>query len=287
MANIIIVGSASMDLVVQTNIIPNAGETVLGYDFFSTPGGKGANQAVAAAHLHDSVYMIGAVGDDVYGKEILENLKQHHVDTSLIDIIENEASGTAHITLFENDNRIIVVPSANQYVTPERAISKLKQFKAGDIVLLQQEIPEATVEAVIRYAHDNGLRVVLNPAPFRPIDRTLIDMVDYLTPNETESEQLFEHNVSDALVQYEKRLIITQGAKGALYYDEEQILVPSIKANVVDTTGAGDVFNGALAAGLIENKDLGDAILFANKAASFAVTGIGAQGAIPNRSDLE
>ncbi|RIP17104.1 ribokinase, partial [Staphylococcus gallinarum] len=117
MGKIIVIGSASIDLVVKTDILPEAGETVMGTSFFTNPGGKGANQAVAAARLSNEVYMIGAVGDDAYGKQILENLKDNHVDTTYMDIIDNEKSGTAHITLFEDDNRIIVVPAANNYIT--------------------------------------------------------------------------------------------------------------------------------------------------------------------------
>lgn len=287
MKKIIVIGSASIDLVVQTNKIPDTGETVLGEAFFTTPGGKGANQAVAAARLYDEVYMIGAVGDDVYGREILDNLIKNGVDVSHMDVIQNEVSGTAHITLFEEDNRIIVVPSANQHVLPETVLPKLEEFASGDIILLQQEIPAKTVEAVINFASENGLKVMLNPAPYRKINVDLVDKVDWLTPNETESALLFEGKIDKGLISYPNKLIVTQGAKGATYYDNKLILVPGIEREVVDTTGAGDTFNGALAVGLIENRNFSDAILFANKAASFSVTGLGAQGAMPYRSQIE
>lgn len=129
MGNIIVIGSASIDLVVKTDILPNVGETVMGESFFTNPGGKGANQAVAAARLSDHVYMIGAVGDDDNGQQILSNLNNNNVNTAYMDVIENEASGTAHITLFDDDNRIIVVPAANNYVTPDKVIPKLDFLK--------------------------------------------------------------------------------------------------------------------------------------------------------------
>ncbi|PHK49079.1 ribokinase [Staphylococcus edaphicus] len=287
MKKIIVIGSASIDLVVKSKILPEAGETVMGDSFFTTPGGKGANQAVAAARLSDQVYMIGAVGNDSYGKQILENLKQNHVDISYMDIIDNEKSGTAHITLFEDDNRIIVVPAANNYVTPEKVLPKLEHFSEGDIILLQHEIPEDTIRSVVTYAQKQGMKIILNPAPYRKLDIDVIEKVTWLTPNESESELLFEHQVEEALKTYPRKLIITQGAKGALFYSDSQQLIEGYKKEVVDTTGAGDTFNGALAVALIENKSLEEAVNFANLAGSFSVTGLGAQGAMPHRKDLE
>lgn len=287
MGKIIVIGSASIDLVVKTDILPEAGETVMGTSFFTNPGGKGANQAVAAARLSNEVYMIGAVGDDAYGKQILENLKDNHVDTTYMDIIDNEKSGTAHITLFEDDNRIIVVPAANNYITPDIVLPKLENFGEDDIILLQHEILEATVQSVVTYAAKHGIKVVLNPAPYRELDKEVIEKVTWITPNESESELLFDHQVEQALKAYPRKLIITQGAKGALFYSDTQQLIEGYKKEVIDTTGAGDTFNGALAVALIENKSLEDAVNFANLAGSFSVTGLGAQGAMPYRKDLE
>ena len=198
MGKIIVIGSASIDLVVQTEILPEAGETVMGSSFFTNPGGKGANQAVAAARLSNEVYMIGAVGDDDNGKHILSNLEQNNVNTTYMDIIKNEKSGTAHITLFDDDNRIIVVPASNNYVTAESVLPKLKNFSAGDIIVMQHEIPESTIQAVVDYAIDHGMKVILNPAPYRKLDKAIIDKVTWLTPNETESELLFDYQVDDA-----------------------------------------------------------------------------------------
>lgn len=287
MENIVVIGSSSIDLVVKTDVLPQAGETVMGNSFFTTTGGKGANQAVAAARLSNKVYMIGAVGDDENGKQIIENLEQNNVDTTFMDKIENETSGTAHITLFEGDNRIIVVPAANNHVTPEKVLPKLERFGAGDIILMQHEIPEHTIKEVTDYAVKHDMKVILNPAPYRNIDKEIIDKVTWITPNESESELLFESGVDEALKAYPRKLIVTKGAAGAMFYNDSQQLVKGYKKKVVDTTGAGDTFNGALAVALIENKPLEEAVDFANLAGSFSVTGLGAQGAMPYRKELD
>lgn len=287
MGNIVVIGSASIDLVVKTSELPNTGETVMGDTFFTNPGGKGANQAVAAARLSDKVYMIGAVGEDAHGQQIMDNLKQNNVDTHFIDVIKNEHSGTAHITLYENDNRIVVVPGANNYVTPENVLPKLEQFQGGDIIMMQQEIPEDTITAVVNYASNHGMKVILNPAPYRPLNSEIINKVNWLTPNESESQLLFNQKEAEALTQLPNKLIITQGAAGATFYSDSQYHIDGYKREVIDTTGAGDTFNGALAVALNENKALADAIDFANLAASFSITGYGAQGAMPYRKDLD
>ena len=241
---------------------------------------------MAAARLSDQVYMIGAVGDDDYGQQILSNLNENNVDTQFMDVIDNESSGTAHITLYDNDNRIIVVPAANQYVTAERVLPKLAQFQAGDIILMQHEIPEETIEAVVDYAVQHQIKVMLNPAPYRKLKQDILDKVTWLTPNETESELLFDNQVDSALQSYPRKLIVTQGADGAVFL-MDLYKSARIQKEVIDTTGAGDTFNGALAVALNDNKTLEKAVDFANLAGSFSVTGLGAQGAMPYRKDLD
>lgn len=287
MNNIIVVGSSSIDLVVNTNKIPNAGETVLGKSFFTTPGGKGANQAVAAARLSAEVYMIGAVGNDAYGTQIINNLKDNNVNTDYMDTIENVQSGTAHITLYEEDNRIIVVPGANNHIKPDTVIPKLAKFNSGDIIILQKEIPSDTVDAVVKYAYENNLKVILNPAPYRALSQETIDRVTYLTPNESENELLFGNDLDKVIANYPNKLIVTRGDQGAVYFDTIIRNIAGHKQNVVDTTGAGDTFNGALAVALIEKMDLAKAIDFANMAGSLSVTQLGAQGAMPYRQDIQ
>ena len=287
MNNIIVVGSSSIDLVVSTTKIPNAGETVLGESFFTTPGGKGANQAVAAARLSAEVYMIGAVGNDAYGTQIIDNLKANNVNTDYMDTIENVQTGTAHITLYEEDNRIIVVPGANNHIKPDTVIPKLAKFNSGDIIILQQEIPSDTVDVIVKYAHNNNLKVILNPAPYRALSQETIDSVTYLTPNESESELLFGYDLEKVIANYPNKLIVTRGDQGAVYFDTTVRNIAGYKQKVVDTTGAGDTFNGALAVALIEKMELADAIDFANIAGSLSVTQLGAQGAMPYRQDLD
>lgn len=197
-------------------------------------------------------------------------------------------SGTAHITLSDNDNSIIVVPSANNEVTPEYVKQALEATKAGDIVLLQQEIPAETVEVAVKYCYEHELISILNPAPYRDIADDVIEQATYITPNETESENMFEGEVNQALERYPDKLIVTLGELGAMYHDGvEQVEIKGFKRDVKDTTGAGDTFNGALAVGLQRGYDLPKALTFANLAASYSVTGMGAQGGMPTLEDLE
>lgn len=286
---IIVIGSASMDLTVQTQVMPDQGETILGETLYMAPGGKGANQAVAAARLkrNRDVYMIGAVGDDAFGQTILNNLRQHGVNVDYMQTIEGEHSGTAHITLYEQDNRIIVVPAANNRIVPEVVLPILQRFEKGDIIVMQQEIPAKTVEAVIDEAAQLGLQVILNPAPYRALDNRLLNKVTYLTPNESECQQLFGESMDDALAQHPNQLIVTLGAEGAVYFDQTRQTVPAYPCDVVDTTGAGDTFNGALAVALSEGQSFETAIQFANMASSFAVSALGAQGGIPTREVVD
>ncbi|UDI77255.1 ribokinase [Staphylococcus taiwanensis] len=285
--HIYVIGSMSMDLVVSTDIVPGKGETVLGNSFFTTPGGKSANQAVAAARLGQDVHMVGRIGNDTFGEDIFQNLKNNGVN---VEHVKSTAgpSGTAHITLADNDNSIIVVPSANNEVTPEYVKQALEATKAGDIVLLQQEIPSETVEAAVKYCYERELISILNPAPYRDIADDVIEQATYITPNETESENMFEGDVDQALERYPDKLIVTLGELGAMYHDGvEQVEIKGFKRDVKDTTGAGDTFNGALAVGLQRGYDLPKALTFANLAASYSVTGMGAQGGMPTLEDLE
>ncbi|MCI2773853.1 ribokinase [Staphylococcus petrasii] len=284
---IYVIGSMSMDLVVATSIVPGKGETVLGESFFTTPGGKGANQAVAAARLGQDVHMIGRIGNDTFGEDIFQNLKNNQINVEHVKPTEGP-SGTAHITLADNDNSIIVVPSANNEVTPDYVQEALASTQPGDIVLLQQEIPAETVETAVKYCYEHDVISILNPAPYREISDDVLEQVTYLTPNETESENMFEGDVDGALERYPDKLIVTLGELGAVYHNGlEQVEIKGFKREVKDTTGAGDTFNGALAVGLQKGYDLAEAVTFANLAASYSVTGMGAQGGMPTFEDLE
>ncbi|MBL0846724.1 MULTISPECIES: ribokinase [Mammaliicoccus] len=288
MKKITVIGSMSIDLVVSASKRPGKGETILGDDFFTTPGGKGANQAVAAARLGEKVQMVGRIGEDDFGKEIYGNLKNNHVIVDGVEPVTHVPSGTAHITLSEQDNSIIVVPSANNEVTPDFVKKHLEALTEGDIVLLQQEIPSETVEYVVEFCSENGLVSILNPAPYREINKSIIEKVDYLTPNETESDEMFKGDLDDALSAYPMKLIVTLGDKGAVYHNgKEKVQVDGFKRDVKDTTGAGDTFNGAFAVALQKEYNLEKALAFANLAASYSVTGMGAQGGMPTLEDIK
>ncbi|MEB8068794.1 ribokinase [Mammaliicoccus fleurettii] len=288
MKKITVIGSMSIDLVVSASKRPGKGETILGDDFFTTPGGKGANQAVAAARLGEKVQMVGRIGEDDFGKEIYGNLKNNHVIVDGVEPVTHVPSGTAHITLSEQDNSIIVVPSANNEVTPDFVKKHLEALTEGDIVLLQQEIPSETVEYVVEFCSENGLVSILNPAPYREINKSIIEKVDYLTPNETESDEMFKGDLDDALSAYPMKMIVTLGDKGAVYHNgKEKVQVDGFKRDVKDTTGAGDTFNGAFAVALQKEYNLEKALAFANLAASYSVTGMGAQGGMPTLEDIK
>lgn len=287
MSKIFVFGSMSVDLVTECERNPKKGETILGTIFFMTTGGKGANQAVAAARLGADVYMVGCVGDDAFGKMIIDNLQENNVNIDNVKVISDCASGTASIMLANNDNSIVVVPSANHQLTIEQANQSLMKMSLNDIAVIQNEIPFEIIKYVIEYCYDKDIRVIYNPAPYIDIPLHLLDKTTYFTPNETEVEALFSGQFEEVLPQYAKQMIVTVGEKGAIFYDDDLVNIPAYLQEVVDTTGAGDTFNGALAVGMSEGMSLEDAITFANKAAGLSVTGLGAQGGMPSRLQVE
>lgn len=286
-----VVGSINMDMIVTAERIPSKGETIKGNDISYIPGGKGANQAVAAARLGAEVEMFGCVGNDDAGRILVENLIKENIHTRNIHIIDGVTTGIAVITVAENDNSIIVVAGANNAVDKAYVESISKDLISCDMVLLQHEIPQETVEYVIQICHENQIKVVLNPAPARPVRKEVIDMIDYLTPNEHEAAIIFgdEINTEDLLKQFPEKLIITQGEKGVSVCQKsgETLLVPARKAKVVDTTGAGDTLNGAFTVAISNNKNIAEALLFANIAASLSTEKFGAQGGMPRYEDVE
>ncbi|HIW33155.1 MAG TPA: ribokinase [Candidatus Paenibacillus intestinavium] len=289
MVKVCVIGSCAMDLVVTSTKRPHAGETVLGEHFSTVPGGKGANQAIAAARLGADVTMIGCIGKDIYGKAIIDNLISNNVNVTFVDSKSDVDSGTAHIILAEGDNSIIVVKGANDHVSPSLVEQAMDTIKSVDIVLVQQEIPEDTVSYVSDICHKFEVPLLLNPAPARFISKTIIENATYLTPNEHECAILFpEYTTSEALRKYPNKLFITEGSSGVRYYNgEQEILVPTYKVDAIDTTGAGDTFNAALAVALAEGNSIEASLKFANRAASLSVTKFGAQGGVPTRSEVE
>lgn len=289
MAKITVVGSSSMDLVVTSSKRPGAGETVLGEAFNTVPGGKGANQAVAASRLGAEVTMIGCVGDDHFGQIILKNLAANGVLIDHVEPVTGMESGTAHIVLAEGDNSIVVVKAANDCVTPDYIERKTEVIRQSDIVIIQQEIPEETVAYVSRLCAEFQIPLILNPAPVRPVPEEVVEQTAYITPNEHEAAALFgDEPLEEVLRRYPNKLIVTEGKRGVRYYDgTQEVRVPGYQVNAVDTTGAGDTFNGALAVALAEGRSLRESLDFANRAAALSVTKFGAQGGMPTRSEVE
>lgn len=278
-----------MDLVVTAFKRPEKGETIIGESFKTVPGGKGANQAVAAARLGAEVTMVGCIGTDSFGDVILDNFIKNGVHTEYVERVTGVESGTAHITLAEGDNSIIVVKGANNYLTPALVDRAKQAILEADIVLIQQEIPEETVDYVAELCHANGIALLLNPAPARPIKKEVIEKASYITPNELEAAILFDNNdILASFKQYPNKLFITEGKNGVRFFNgNEEILVPAYQVETLDTTGAGDTFNAAFAVALAEGKTIQDSVRFANRAASLSVTKFGAQGGMPVRSEVE
>jgi len=302
-AKIIVVGSLNTDLVACATRIPVAGETITGHTFFSACGGKGANQAYAAARLGARVEMIGCVGQDDFGKQMRANLEHAGCDTSGVVAIPGVSSGIALIFVADSgQNSIVVVPGANERLTPADVESAKPRFSGAAALLLQLETPLATVQAAATAARSWGVRVILDPAPApsTPLPAELLRHVDVLTPNESEAAllaglapgrmnaaQAFE--VARKLQQLGPRTVIVKlGDQGCALSDgnvEHALPAPRVKA--VDTTAAGDVFNAALAVAFGEGADVLAACRVANRAAALSVTRRGAQPAAPSRAELD
>lgn len=291
MKKIAVIGSLNMDITVYANRIPEKGETVIGNNLQSTPGGKGANQAVAIAKLGGTVEMFGCVGNDCAGISLIDNLNVEGVRTEYIQRMQNIPTGTAIVTVGEANNTIVVVPGANNCVTSAYFDSIVHQVAAYDIIMLQHEIPAAAVDYIINWCHENEKLVILNPAPGRIVSAEILEKVTFLTPNELEAKFLFgaELRVEQLLVRYPNKLIITQGSKGVSIGKPSGAIhtIPAREAEVVDTTGAGDAFNGAFAYQIALGNEICEAARFANTAASIAIGKCGAQGGLPTLNDIE
>jgi ribokinase len=286
MKKITVIGSINMDLVTQTNSVPKMGETVMGQSFFTIPGGKGANQAVAAAKLGADVTMIGLVGDDAFGREYIDYLKTQKVDVNHVQPVADEKTGIASILLSGGDNSIIVVPGANHRMTPELVERHEDVIANSDLLLLQLEIPMESVEKAAELAKKHGVKVVLNPAPFQRMSKSLLENVDYITPNEHEAELLMKAAEEPNL--FLNKLVVTRGSEGVSYIENNQgFYVGSYQVDVIDTTGAGDTFNGAFSVALLEGKKMSDSCKFACAAAALSVTKLGAQVGMPDREEVK
>lgn len=295
---IVVIGSTNMDMVVKTEYIPAPGETVLSSSFFMNPGGKGANQAVAVARLGGKVTFISKIGNDVFGKQSTRILDEEGINTFYLFSDHALPSGVALITVDQiGENSIVVASGANGNLFPADLEDALNEIAEADMVLMQLEIPMQTVEFAAKYASSKGLKVILNPAPMQQLAAELLCHIDLITPNKREAEMLSGISVHDiesagkaASLIYEmgvKNVIVTLGPLGAVICQEGEILVvPAHKVEAIDTTAAGDVFNGALAIAWSEGKTLQDAVQFACEVAAISVTRLGAQSSIPYRHEM-
>jgi ribokinase len=297
-AKVTVVGSFNMDLSVRTPRMPVTGETILGGPFTTGPGGKGGNQAVAAARLNADVTMLVKLGQDVFGDQAAQNLVREGIHPEYILRTAETHTGVAIIAVDDaGDNLIIVAGGANNLVTPADVEAARHAIRGADVLLAQLEIPLDAVERAVRIAKEEGVRVILNPAPGMPLSRRLLAGVDVLTPNETESQlitgmpvgspQEAEAAAQSLLAQGVGAVVVTLGAKGALVVSPQgATLVPGHAVKVVDTTGAGDAFSGALAVALAEGQSLVGAAAFANAAAAIQVTRSGTAPAMPHRDEI-
>jgi ribokinase len=295
---ILVIGSSNTDMVVKTTRFPQPGETIIGGDFFMFPGGKGANQAVAAARMGGDVCFICKTGDDLFGRQAEAGFRQEGIHTQYILKAPDLASGVALITVdASGENEIVVAPGANNALLPADLDAAAAAFKAASVLLIQLEIPLDTVVHAIQKAHRIGQKTILNPAPARPLPDDLYPCLWLITPNETEAELLTGIQVQDAdtaaraaTVLLEKgvqNVLITLGAKGAFFMNHtEQLLIPTPKVTAVDTTAAGDVFNGALAVAISDQQGWQADITLACKAAAISVTRMGAQASAPYRAEV-
>jgi ribokinase len=296
---ILVVGSSNTDMVIKTKQIPAPGETVLGGVFFMNAGGKGANQAVAAARLGGNVIFIAKTGSDIFGREALNLFKKENIDTRFVFTDPKSPSGVALITVDDHgENCIVVAPGANGTLDIDNIQQAKKAIQEADIILLQLEIPIQTVEHVAALAGEKKIRVILNPAPACMLPDSLLACITVITPNEAEAEKLTGVRVSDprsAATAAEKlcakgveTVIVTLGDAGVLLYHQNKAThIPGYPVKAVDTTAAGDVFNGAFVVALSEKKDLAAACDFACKAASLSVTRLGALDSAPFREEVD
>lgn len=295
---VLVVGSSNTDMVVKCAQLPRPGQTVTGGTFVMVPGGKGANQAVAAARLGAQVTFVARVGSDSFGQAAIAGYQKEGIDTRYVTEDPESHTGVALIIVDEQGENLIAVASgANHRLSPEDVRRAAPAFQSADVVLLQLEIPLPAVETAVALAREVGIPVILNPAPACPLPDSLLKQVTYLTPNESEAEGLTGLAVRDEAsakraaeslrargVEY---VIITLGPKGALVLGPgEEQLVPAYQVSAVDTTAAGDAFSGALAAGLAKGMSLAEAVEYATKAAAISVTRMGAQPSLPTDEEV-
>ncbi|MGG0718441.1 ribokinase [Robertmurraya massiliosenegalensis] len=290
MKKIAVIGSINIDYFVESKVVPKFGETVTGENFFMAFGGKGANQAVAASRLGGDVTLFGSIGNDDQKVVLLNHFKKEHINIEYLNIVDSVSTGAAFIELHNSENRIIIVPGANQYTDINYIENNLDRLLEHDVFLFQMEIPLKTIEFLIPILSKHNKIIILDPAPAQHLSKGILDKVSYLTPNEHEFAVVIneKENQESALKKYPNKLIITEGEKGVSFYNGKEIIkVPARQTKAVDTTGAGDTFTGAFTVGISEGKTLEECIQFGTYAASIAVTKKGAQAGMPYKQEIE
>lgn len=299
MQKILVIGSSNIDLVIHAKKLPQPGETVIGNKFLKNPGGKGANQAVAAARLGGQVSFITKVGNDVFGKELTDLYKKEGIDCRGVLTNDSSPTGVALINVDEHgENSITVAQGANKHLSVKDIFNLSSLIDESDIILIQLEIPIDTVNYIIDYAGTKRKKIILNPAPAHHISDEALSKLFAITPNETEIEYLTgipvqnEKSTRQAANMIIKKgvenVIITMGAKGAYFMNEkEHFLTPAPKVKAVDTTAAGDIFNGAFVVALTNKKSIKESIEYACKVSSISVTRLGAQNSAPYKHEID
>jgi ribokinase len=295
---IVVVGSCNTDMVIKADRLPIPGETILGGTFFMNPGGKGANQAVAASRMGGKVTLISKTGNDVFGKQSVMLYNSENINTDFVFSDPGHPSGVALITVDSNgENCIVVASGANAFLTPSDINKAIKEIESSDLVLMQLEIPIDTVEYVAEIANKKGIKVILNPAPARALSDKLLKCLYIIIPNKSEAEILSGIKVIDYDTARQAadiissrgvdNVVITLGSQGALIKEHNEYhYVEAYKVESVDTTAAGDAFCGSVCVGLSEGKSIPEAVKLAAQAAALTVTRMGAQSSIPYRSEL-
>jgi ribokinase len=288
---IAVIGSMNMDYIIETDTLPNIGETVLGNHFFENIGGKGSNQAVAAARLGGRVSLYGSLGLDENGKMIKDQMVKENINVSNLHYVEDSPTGVAFIELINSDNRILVVSGANQYTN----ISYIKVVEESllehDVFVFQLETPMEILEYLVPILHQSGKIIIVNPAPAKQLKKELIEKITYLIPNEHEYSLVLDEKeigLKDLLQKYANKLIVTLGKRGAAYHNGNQLItIPILKVEAVDATGAGDTFTGAFSVAIAKGKSIGESIKYANIAAGLSVTKKGAQTGMPFENEVK
>ncbi len=297
---VLVIGSLNMDMTVKVDKLPKEGETVFGYEYYESCGGKGGNQAVAISRMEVYTEMLGMVGNDSYGKRLIDNLEKYDIACENVAVNENSVTGRAVITVdSKGRNSIVVIPGSNFEITVQDIEERNESIRRNDIVVLQNEIPMEVTKYILKKSKEMNKMTVYNPVPAKMIDKEMAKNIDYLVLNETEMEEIFKISISDEgykdkilKIKQEnnmKNIILTLGEKGSILFNEEDRIseFDAYKVSAVDTTAAGDSFLGGFIAEISKGKKTDEAIRYATAVSAITVTRRGAQDSIPSRDEVE